>query len=57
MTFTPIANSEFGEEINPGVEISQQDSQGMSEIIKYSILRQVEQQLGRLMLMVNYYRT
>ena len=28
MTFTPIANSEFGEEINPGVEISQQDSQG-----------------------------
>ena len=28
MTFTPIANSEFGEEINPGFEISQQDSQG-----------------------------
>ena len=28
MPFTPIANSEFGEEINPGVEISQQDSQG-----------------------------
>ncbi len=28
MTFTPIANSEFGEEINPQVEISQQDSEG-----------------------------
>ena len=28
MTATPIANSEFGEEINPDVEISQQDSEG-----------------------------
>tara|TARA_B100000886_G_scaffold338130_1_gene300311 strand:- start:524 stop:2179 length:1656 start_codon:yes stop_codon:yes gene_type:complete len=28
MTATPITNSEFGEEINPGVEISQQDSEG-----------------------------
>ena len=28
MTATPIANSEFGDEINPNVEISQQDSEG-----------------------------
>ncbi|MBV22936.1 MAG: hypothetical protein CMA53_02410 [Euryarchaeota archaeon] len=28
MTATPIANSEFGDEINPDVEISQQDSEG-----------------------------